>query len=525
MPVSPKKIYVPINLQSLGLSNVGSINKVVITAPATAATLTLADGSSLITSGANSLTLTSAGTTNATYPTGTITLADLTTSQPLTNKKLNTSNCSFADNSDQSKLLKFSVSGSGTGRAGTISWAVTSSDKTITLPNITSTVAVLGLAQTFSTLQTFNAGITSAGAGLSTTTGGLSLGAYTDSTTTGSSAIVSQSGTTDYSKRIFTNGSLTSIAGVTLNSASELSWLNDSGGPITIQNNATVGGSDTNIITGYGADIIVPNGATIYLTFDLNSNNLKVVNSYNIPVLGDVSLTNGSNFGTTGTNEAYIGATGSGGFAPLITLTSNNAGTAVMKIQSSGGNVYIDGTPIGLSTPDQGFFTTLQTSGDYTMGDDSVILTQKSKIIATGDTTGFVSGNYHLIKGAASGSGPDLYPDPTLALLNTAKTDGQLYWFINDTSGTPGLSFVEIPGFYERMKFFDANGGYQLYGDGTFTGAINMTSTTKAFSPPRVSTTQKNTISSPTGGMMVYDTTLNKLCVYGASAWETVTSI
>ena len=41
--------------------------------------------------------------------------------------------------------------------------------------------------------------------------------------------------------------------------------------------------------------------------------------------------------------------------------------------------------------------------------------------------------------------------------------------------------------------------------------------------PYKVTTTQKNAIASPTSGMTVYDTTLNKLCVY-TTAWETVTS-
>ena len=58
----------------LGVASATSINKVSITAPATGATLTLADGSTLATSGANALTLTSTGTTNATFPTGTYTL-------------------------------------------------------------------------------------------------------------------------------------------------------------------------------------------------------------------------------------------------------------------------------------------------------------------------------------------------------------------------------------------------------------------------------------------------------------------
>jgi hypothetical protein len=51
------------------LTTTGAINKVTITAPATAATLTLADGSTLATSGANSLTLTTTGATNVTLPT------------------------------------------------------------------------------------------------------------------------------------------------------------------------------------------------------------------------------------------------------------------------------------------------------------------------------------------------------------------------------------------------------------------------------------------------------------------------
>ena len=53
---------------------------------------------------------------------------------------------------------------------------------------------------------------------------------------------------------------------------------------------------------------------------------------------------------------------------------------------------------------------------------------------------------------------------------------------------------------------------------------FQVNSTTKGFLPPRMTTTQKNAIASPAAGLMVYDTTLNKLCVY-TTAWETITSI
>jgi hypothetical protein len=54
---------------------------------------------------------------------------------------------------------------------------------------------------------------------------------------------------------------------------------------------------------------------------------------------------------------------------------------------------------------------------------------------------------------------------------------------------------------------------------------LDLTSTTKGFLPPRMTTTQKNAISSPAAGLMVFDTTLVKLCVYNGTTWETITSI
>lgn len=41
---------------------------------------------------------------------------------------------------------------------------------------------------------------------------------------------------------------------------------------------------------------------------------------------------------------------------------------------------------------------------------------------------------------------------------------------------------------------------------------------------PKITTTQKDAIVSPSEGLIVYDTTLQKLCVYTGAAWETITS-
>jgi len=48
---------------------------------------------------------------------------------------------------------------------------------------------------------------------------------------------------------------------------------------------------------------------------------------------------------------------------------------------------------------------------------------------------------------------------------------------------------------------------------------LDVTSTTKAFMPPRMTSTQKNAISSPTEGMAVWDLTTHTMSYYNGTAW------
>ena len=69
-------------------------------------------------------------------------------------------------------------------------------------------------------------------------------------------------------------------------------------------------------------------------------------------------------------------------------------------------------------------------------------------------------------------------------------------------------------------------GGASILSGGLVDSAsFQINGTAKGFLPPRLTTTQKNAISTPATGLVLYDTTLNKLAVYTGSAWETVTSI
>lgn len=90
-------------------------------------------------------------------------------------------------------------------------------------------------------------------------------------------------------------------------------------------------------------------------------------------------------------------------------------------------------------------------------------------------------------------------------------------------SGTVG----SIVPFNEMFRLFN-NGNLIIQNGGTYSNIsssrLTINSTTQGFLPPRMTTTQKNAIATPAAGLVVYDTTLNKLCVY-TTAWETITSI
>ena len=64
------------------------------------------------------------------------------------------------------------------------------------------------------------------------------------------------------------------------------------------------------------------------------------------------------------------------------------------------------------------------------------------------------------------------------------------------------------------------SGGNTWTGDQTINGGLTVTSTTRAFTPPRMTSAQRDAIPSPVAGMMVYDTTLNTHCWYDGFIWR-----
>lgn len=107
-----------------------------------------------------------------------------------------------------------------------------------------------------------------------------------------------------------------------------------------------------------------------------------------------------------------------------------------------------------------------------------------------------------------------------LKLENDATNNGLIT--ISNSSGT-ATATLNGTGDY---KFCRAGSGNLVVGAATTyaSSIMNIESTTRGFLSPRMTKVQKEAISSPATGLIVYDTTLNKLCVYTGAAWETITS-
>lgn len=109
---------------------------------------------------------------------------------------------------------------------------------------------------------------------------------------------------------------------------------------------------------------------------------------------------------------------------------------------------------------------------------------------------------------------------------------GNIYTYSSSNATYPSLFALNAT---SRLGFMvggtlmgEWTSGLRIGGTIITTDAIlDLQSTTKAFIPPRMTTVQKNAITTPSQGMEVFDTDLQKKCVYTTTGpgWETITSV
>jgi hypothetical protein len=209
----------------------------------------------------------------------------------------------------------------------------------------------------------------------------------------------------------------------------------------------------------------------------------------------------------------------------LLVEDSTNPDSSPTVIDASG-NVIIGNTT---SVPVWGFGNSLQiwggfgyvSQGRFTNDAFSSFATQvKSRSTTIGGQTIVQSGD-ELGRYVFAGS------DGTNFIAG-ATISGQV-------DGTPGTN--DMPGRLvfsttadgassatERMRIDNA-GNVGIGATANASAILDAQSTTKGVRMPNMTTTQKNAIASPAAGLMVFDTTLAKLCVYSGATWQTITSV
>ena len=169
-----------------------------------------------------------------------------------------------------------------------------------------------------------------------------------------------------------------------------------------------------------------------------------------------------------------------------------------------------------------------------TISADSTITEQRGYSVSSGLTAG--TNNYGVHSGIASGTNRyNFYAIGTAANLFSGVSQ-----FAAGTAALPGITQISdlntgvyfpaadtlgfTTGGSERMRI-DSTGNVGIGATANASAILDAQSTTKGVRMPNMTTTQKNAIASPAAGLMVFDTTLAKLCVYSGTAWETITSI
>jgi hypothetical protein len=311
----------------------------------------------------------------------------------------------------------------------------------------------------------------------------------------------------------------------------------------------TADGYESKSITG--AEIITAAQSGLQPTL-VSGTNIKTINGNSLLGSGDLSITTSASWGSiTGTlsSQTDLQSALNGKQATLVSGTNiktinGNSLLGSGDITISGSNIYTaDGTLTGARTLTLGGValtiagttsSRFQANGNVGIGtttDAGFKLDVNGTARVQGALTVASTSNYGitLTRSGTSGISQQIYNSSGTTYLGADSSGGGFLF----TGGLPYASFFGNGA--NRPTQFGTNGAIRMtifaggnVAIGTTTDVasaiLQASSTTQGFLPPRMTTSQKTAIASPTAGLVVFDTTLNKLCVY-TTTWETITSI
>ena len=248
------------------------------------------------------------------------------------------------------------------------------------------------------------------------------------------------------------------------------------------------------------------------------------------------------------------GTTPAATYPSLIKFNDNNAISASLRLLSDGAGgatpLYLSASQINIGNGAGSINATLGLKGGGSTSATSSLIVQNSngnEALRIYDDRLVVIGSIIQSDSIAIGqSNPNLKgigQSGSRIIVNYVNAGGVK--FQNTSTGFPTLIVGEVsenmislggitssfPALKRASNNLELKNADDTFGAGLSLGAalvasaiLQADSTSKGLLPPRMTTIQKNAIATPAAGLIVYDTTLNKLCVY-TTAWETITSI
>jgi len=240
-----------------------------------------------------------------------------------------------------------------------------------------------------------------------------------------------------------------------------------------------------------------------------------------VPVANTLNIFGGTDISTSASgNTILINATG--GIAGKYTADSGTAAP-------SAGNLNLLGTSNRLSTSASGSTVSFDISVNYvgqatitTLGTiatgvwhGTVVAGQYggTGVANTGLTINLGSGATGKVLGSDSSGNATWQALSGLGVTSITGTANQV--IASASTGAVTLSTPQDIGTASNLRF----GSLTLNGAAAASALLTMISTTQGFLPPSMTTTQKNAISSPAAGLVVYDNVLLDVQFWNGSAW------
>ena len=182
---------------------------------------------------------------------------------------------------------------------------------------------------------------------------------------------------------------------------------------------------------------------------------------------------------------------------------------------------------LGTSAPSNQYYLTLFNTGNFAIGGASDDLANKLQVTGSIKATGTV--NSQEFAGAANVQLRYVGNNSYVRIEDTGSSGNGISFRVNNLSNSFKFSHnnnysftLGYAGTGNNMAAWFGNSTALVIANAS--AQVQIDSTTKGFLPPRMTTAEKTAIATPAAGLMVYDTTLNKMCVYTGAAWQTITS-